>query len=753
MAADAALATLTAGGQQSKDAEQAHANQGAVCTADTLQVVHMNTIESVMIQVDRYAGPVPPGAVTESMICRGPEDGEPPEEAFCGITLPVKSALDLKQERLVGSVTKYLPVSGYGMVKSHMFEGELMFRIDRIMPEFQAHPLHENEGVEFDVQADENGKAVAVAVKPVLGRKPYDVLGQRHRGYVRRFAERWGFLNAAAFDGDLFVHRDNLLLEPGSETGADGQPILRTGQVVEFDVALDDRGRAVAKQITTRALLRPGDWIGHRLRGYIRSFQGAWGFINSDRFAGDLFVHRDSLLAQCQNAQLGLSTVVEFDIERDHHRKGAKNRLVARNVAVLGPPEAAPPVPPPAPALPGPGQAPPTDPAPLHGLPHPHPSPAQQAAPMYYQAPPPPVTDPSSAGYGLPPYPYQHHPYPYPPSQPTPYPLPYTPPPGGAHYPYGHPPSFGQPLPYQHSYPSTPHSGTPTQTKSPASATQPAATQAAAVQPAASTQTAATLPNGTPPNTTQPNLTPTKSKLPAATVAATQPTATSAAHAAMSETAQPAAEPTALQASATAVSQPAEEHCDATAQAKSRLRAPSESGTGSEVAGESTSPKVNGQTSVATAAQNGVPAKESQSQGLLHITVHDWEPDQPGQLCIEKGSLVNISYRAAHGWVYAGTVRTAPEGDKLEKGPDEGWIPQAVVKRVTMCRVAVDWPAEGEATLGVTKGEILAVSKEAERGWVYGELISADTCGRCTRPDNKPSDGWLPKKVLDYLQS
>ena len=27
-------------------------------------------------------------------------------------------------------------------------------------------------------------------------------------GYVRRFADRWGFLNAAAFDGDLFVHRE-----------------------------------------------------------------------------------------------------------------------------------------------------------------------------------------------------------------------------------------------------------------------------------------------------------------------------------------------------------------------------------------------------------------------------------------------------------------------------------------------------------------------------------------------------------------
>merc|ERR1719265_3056564 len=203
-----------------------------------------------------------------------------------------------------------------------------------MMPEFQESPLQDNEAVEFDVQADDHGRAHAVALKPVLGRKPHGCLGQRHRGYVRRFADRWGFLNAAAFDGDLFVHRDNLL--PVPEHLTDRQPPLCAGQAVEFDVALDDRGRAVAKQITTRALMRPCDWIGHRLRGYIRSFQGAWGFINSDRFAGDLFVHRDSLLAHCQTAQLAVGTVVEFDIERDHHRKGSKNRLVARHVATLG---------------------------------------------------------------------------------------------------------------------------------------------------------------------------------------------------------------------------------------------------------------------------------------------------------------------------------------------------------------------------------------------------------------------------------
>jgi hypothetical protein len=65
---------------------------------------------------------------------------------------------------------------------------------------------------------------------------------------------------------------------------------------------------------------------------------------------------------------------------------------------------------------------------------------------------------------------------------------------------------------------------------------------------------------------------------------------------------------------------------------------------------------------------------------------------------------------------------------------------------VSLGRVLVDWSAEGDGTLGVTKGEIIAVSKEAERGWVYGELVG-------TRPPGRSVDGWLPKKVLDSMQS
>mmetsp|Transcript_54774 Transcript_54774/g.151931 ORF Transcript_54774/g.151931 Transcript_54774/m.151931 type:complete len:185 (-) Transcript_54774:39-593(-) len=146
----------------------------------------------------------------------------------------------------------------------------------------------------------------------------------------------------------------------------------------------------------------------------------------------------------------------------------------------------------------------------------------------------------------------------------------------------------------------------------------------------------------------------------------------------------------------------------------------------------------------ATAAGTVPVAPDGQSPtGLLHITMHDWEPDQPGQLWVTKGTLVSVSYRAAHGWVYAGTVQP---GNESGEPASEGWIPQAVVKRVSLCRVSLDWPDEGAGTLGVSRGEIVAVSKEAERGWVYGERIGP-------RQPDRPSDGWLPKKVLDYLQS
>merc|ERR1719323_802297 len=160
---------------------------------------------------------------------------------------------------------------------------------------------------------------------------------------------------------------------------------------------------------------------------------------------------------------------------------------------------------------------------------------------------------------------------------------------------------------------------------------------------------------------------------------------------------------------------------------------------GYDMPGAAEQPKADG------APANGVAvpvSSDGHSAGLLHITMHDWEPDQPGQLRVTKGTLVNVSYRAAHGWVYAGTTQLGH--DNPESGT-EGWIPQAVVKRVSLHRVIIDWPSEGSGTLGVFKSEVIAVSKEAERGWVYGERIGHQS--------DRPSDGWLPKKVLEPVQA
>jgi cold shock CspA family protein len=570
-----------------------------------------------------------------------------------GEKVPAKTALDLKYERLSGNIMKYEAANGWGLVTSKMFPGEVIFRTERVMPEFQNHPFQDGEAVEFDVQADDHGRAHAVMLKPMVGRTPHECLGQRHRGYVRRCAERWGFLNSAAFDGDLFVHRDNLLLAP--DQIVEGQPPLRSGQAVEFDVALDDRGRAVARQITTHALPRPWDWIGHRLRGHVRSFQGAWGFIISDRFAGDLFVHRDSFLAQFQGTQITQGTVVEFDVERDQRRKGAKDRLVARRVAILAPGE-------PSAVM---GQVMPQQqhmagamhqPLPMdpnaYGL---NPQAAQfapsQTAPMYY-----PnqnlMPDASAMSPYAQPYPYAQAPYLQQPMMQPQQPL---------------PPMQPQVLPQQ-AYGQLPY---------PSQYQLPVPQQPQLPMPQVPTQANAYLPQGVSPAT---------------------------------EAVQPMS-----QALSPSVIQPAPI--------------------------QPTMPKP---PEVGDAPGGAVPmATDGQPQGLLHITMHDWEPDQQGQLWVTKGTLVNVSYRAAHGWVYAGT---ATPGTENVEPASEGWIPQAVVKRVSLCRVAMDWPAEGTGTLGVSKGEVIAVSKEAERGWVYGERIGP-------RQPDRAVDGWLPKKVLDYLQS
>mmetsp|Transcript_133364 Transcript_133364/g.245202 ORF Transcript_133364/g.245202 Transcript_133364/m.245202 type:complete len:281 (-) Transcript_133364:110-952(-) len=144
--------------------------------------------------------------------------------------------------------------------------------------------------------------------------------------------------------------------------------------------------------------------------------------------------------------------------------------------------------------------------------------------------------------------------------------------------------------------------------------------------------------------------------------------------------------------------------------------------------------------------------------GVLHMALTDWDPgvpEQHGQMRMEAGTLIGITQEAAHGWVYG----TQPGHPSKGGAPIDGWVPKAMLKRVSLCQVFVDWPADSSGTLSVRKGELIAVSHEAERGWVYGEKVSPS--GHSLQPPTHSiggnadggAAGWLPKKVLECVQA
>lgn len=99
------------------------------------------------------------------------------------------------------------------------------------------------------------------------------VMGQRITGKVRSWKNEWGFVVAPGFfEGDLFVHRDNL---------PEGGESLAVGARVSFEVSVDSKGRATASAV--QGTMLPQEWAasGETLQGMIRSWKEPWGFVVS----------------------------------------------------------------------------------------------------------------------------------------------------------------------------------------------------------------------------------------------------------------------------------------------------------------------------------------------------------------------------------------------------------------------------------------------------------------------------------------
>lgn len=136
-------------------------------------------------------------------------------------------------------------------------------------------------------------------------------------GKVRSFKDTWGFLRSDSVSGDIFV---GLRENPHLTTLAEGNTVL-------FDVRKDVRGKNEAVNVQPLLqVLEPA--VPSRHSGWVRSFTGSWGFINSPSFSGDLFV---GLRNNPQlSAALAAGDQVEFSIRQ------IDNKTEAIDVHVLG---------------------------------------------------------------------------------------------------------------------------------------------------------------------------------------------------------------------------------------------------------------------------------------------------------------------------------------------------------------------------------------------------------------------------------
>uniref|UniRef100_A0A7S1WNC9 CSD domain-containing protein n=1 Tax=Alexandrium catenella TaxID=2925 RepID=A0A7S1WNC9_ALECA len=152
------------------------------------------------------------------------------------------------------------------------------------------------------------------------------LVGQRLRGKVRSWKEHWGFLVSPKFEGDIFVHRQNLRFE--------GEPMV--GKPVSFTVTVDDRNRVTATEVTEPTAGAEDFEGAMTLTGRIRSWKNEWGFIVApEHFEGDLFCHKEHVnldVPEGEMARVVVERAVSFEVMTD-----SKGRTHAAKVNLLEP--------------------------------------------------------------------------------------------------------------------------------------------------------------------------------------------------------------------------------------------------------------------------------------------------------------------------------------------------------------------------------------------------------------------------------
>eukprot|EP00927_Polykrikos_kofoidii_P022026 TRINITY_DN20678_c0_g1_i1.p1 TRINITY_DN20678_c0_g1~~TRINITY_DN20678_c0_g1_i1.p1 ORF type:complete len:589 (-),score=100.05 TRINITY_DN20678_c0_g1_i1:172-1938(-) len=222
----------------------------------------------------------------------------------------------------------------WGFVNSDSFPGDVFVGI-KSNPHLES--LSEQDIVEFEIKIGSNGKKEAVNVVVVSGQQqggcgffsngevPGEIPGDenlggavRYAGWVRSFKDTWGFIRSDTFAGDLFV---------GLKQNPRIQSLVVDDQVT-FEIKTDATGKAQAVNVELAnqpSFIAPanngpavraqvGHLIGTQCTGKLKSFKDGWGFVNSDMFGGDLFLHTRT------NPSLGevhAGDTIQFEVAED----------------------------------------------------------------------------------------------------------------------------------------------------------------------------------------------------------------------------------------------------------------------------------------------------------------------------------------------------------------------------------------------------------------------------------------------------
>mmetsp|Transcript_9102 Transcript_9102/g.21796 ORF Transcript_9102/g.21796 Transcript_9102/m.21796 type:complete len:463 (-) Transcript_9102:138-1526(-) len=108
--------------------------------------------------------------------------------------------------------------------------------------------------------------------------RPVPKSGTKQMGTLKFLKGDWGFVVHPSM-GDVFFHKKD------SPTMTEGLP---EGQHVSFFVVPDKDGKSKAVEVEVCAN-PPAALVDQRVSGWVKSFKGGWGFVQSESFEGDLY--------------------------------------------------------------------------------------------------------------------------------------------------------------------------------------------------------------------------------------------------------------------------------------------------------------------------------------------------------------------------------------------------------------------------------------------------------------------------------